>query len=362
MRFQKHRIPSFRKIRAAFRIYRATSSPEFVLRAYREGKLKRIDEFLDGGGLIYVEDGRIVLKYDGNQVRLDVNQAIPDCFHLLPLITRLGWMIHVSGDVISVAIRGGDMLTATSWEDVFGIYLVFHELLPAEKLGWTMKASDGLIEVAMPGLATTVRVESWIEVCWLYEVSEDYADLDVEGKVVIDVGVHKGDSPIIFCLRGAAYVVGFEPHARFREIAERNFVRQGIQDRVELIGAGLGSYVRDFEGESQTRSAQELWDWKRLKKHLDEKPEIGNLERVLKMDCEGCEYEILDNKNSVRSLRDLGVTRFILEYHDRSRLDSLVHNLEEGGFRILDIVEKLPSVGIIKGASISGIGHTQASG
>jgi len=69
---------------------------------------------------------------------------------------------------------------------------------------------------------------------------EQYKDLGVEGKVVVDVGAGFGETAIYFLERGAKPVVAFEPCPNmFREMLT-NLALNGLLGRVVAINAGIG--------------------------------------------------------------------------------------------------------------------------
>jgi FkbM family methyltransferase len=146
-----------------------------------------------------------------------------------------------------------------------------------------------------------------------------YADLNVVGRVVVDVGAGIGDTAIYFALRGARSVVAMEPFPALYELARRNLELNGIKN-VELLNAGLGE--------------SDQWVCSSLQKHYEYvafKPsdvcdvkvriytlnslveEWGIEEGVLKVDCEGCEYE------AFRVVEPEVLKRFrhiVVEYHN----------------------------------------------
>lgn len=133
---------------------------------------------------------------------------------------------------------------------------------------------------------------------------EEYRVLDVNGKDVIDIGSYVGDSAIYFALRGAKRIIAVEPHPRaFNEMIE-NIKLNNLKNVIIPINAGLaskpgkicvedsvieatiGAYHKPGECGSSV-PAITLSD-------IVKKFNIGN-NAVLKMDCEGCEYDIILN-------------------------------------------------------------------
>lgn len=148
-------------------------------------------------------------------------------------------------------------------------------------------------------------------------LKEEYSFLDVKDKFVIDIGANIGDSAIYFAISGAKKVIAIEPYPNLFSIAMRNVAENGLQGSIVLLNAsyGGGSAVK-IDASVMANAGSELKETEEgmvlsvysLQALLDM---YGIEEAVLKMDCEGCEYGILNE--SMETL-----TRFSkiqLEYH-----------------------------------------------
>ncbi|MEM3191244.1 MAG: FkbM family methyltransferase [Candidatus Parvarchaeota archaeon] len=131
---------------------------------------------------------------------------------------------------------------------------------------------------------------------------------------MIDVGAFSGDSAIYFAWRGAKKVYAFEPIPAAYEMAVDNIRLNGITN-IEIFNEAIdyaeGELVLD-KNQSADRSFSMLKqpkveaDGKRIHVRSFESMISGlRLDNaVLKMDCEGCEYEVLLNvENSSASIR-----------------------------------------------------------
>ena len=145
--------------------------------------------------------------------------------------------------------------------------------------------------------------------------------MNVKDKVVVDVGAYIGDSAIYFALKGAKKVIAIEPHPQaFREMVE-NVRLNSLEDRILPINAGLASKLGnvcveevDIEGTSVKYyrptncigAVPVITLGEVISKHCI----TGDL-AVLKMDCEGCEYDIiLNDYNRLSIFKEL-----LFEYH-----------------------------------------------
>jgi FkbM family methyltransferase len=155
----------------------------------------------------------------------------------------------------------------------------------------------------------------------IYEVfeEENYKFLNVKDKNVLDIGAFVGDSPIYFILKGAKKVYAIEPHPDvYKEMIE-NIKLNNMEDKIIPINMGINyenNYVSinivdiNYVGGSFFNSnntgikvpASKLSD-------IIDKYNINA--QILKMDCEGCEYDIiLKDYDTIKEFDEIG-----FEYH-----------------------------------------------
>ena len=166
-------------------------------------------------------------------------------------------------------------------------------------------------------------------------LSEEYRTLDVKGKVVIDIGANIGDSAIYFAKKGAKKIIGIEPLVNNYDVAKKNVELNGLSEKIELrlIGCGCEKNTRKISTErkgvyySLVEDDPEGMDVSITT--LDEIIEKIDDEIVLKIDCEGCEYEIiLGSQNDVLKK----FSHIAIEYHRGYK--NLKTKLEDCGFRV----------------------------
>ena len=164
--------------------------------------------------------------------------------------------------------------------------------------------------------------------------SEDYSFLEVKGHDVIDIGMNIGDSTIYFAVNGAKRVIGLEPYPFAFSFAERNVKLNNIQN-VILLNAGYGKDSKVLVDENKvSRSDSSLIA---INNNGKEIPiySLGTLlnqyeikDAILKMDCEGCEYNLLDeDEEGLRRFRMIQI-----EYH--YGYQKLKEKLEKCGFTV----------------------------
>jgi FkbM family methyltransferase len=137
----------------------------------------------------------------------------------------------------------------------------------------------------------------------------------------IDVGAFVGDSVIYFALKGAKRVIAVEPHpGAFAEMLE-NIKLNKMENIIIPVNAGLASRLGKICAEN-VDNVYSIAAYHRLGDCINAVPAVtlGELisrfgvdpgNAVLKMDCEGCEYDvILNDYEHIRMLKEL-----IFEYH-----------------------------------------------
>lgn len=166
---------------------------------------------------------------------------------------------------------------------------------------------------------------------------------DLTNKVVVDVGGFIGDSALNYAMRGAVVHV-FEPMPNSIAAIKRNLELSGeIGSRVKLHEVGLASqkctqdiYYNPEKGSFCSTAGMFGSDdnVERASVTLvkaDEYLEQAGISHVdiLKIDCEGCEYELLNGTDiiSVLSPREIAI-----EYHSGSK--ELEVRLLEKGYRV----------------------------
>jgi FkbM family methyltransferase len=169
-------------------------------------------------------------------------------------------------------------------------------------------------------------------------LSDVYGTLPVLGNIVIDIGANIGDSSIYFILRGADKVIALEPSPRNYEFARRNIEENNYADKISILLAGCSTTIgitdlddsRD-KGSNIVRQDPDLSKVPvlTLEEILNENKLLSQ-RLLLKMDCEGCEYEAILSA-SHETLRKF--SHIVIEYHHGYK--SLKKKLEMSGFDVL---------------------------
>ena len=152
-------------------------------------------------------------------------------------------------------------------------------------------------------------------------LGEEYWGVDARNKIIIDIGAFVGDSAIYFVLKGARRVIAIEPHpGAFAEMLD-NIRLNNLESVIIPVNAGLASRpgkvcIENIGVEATAVTYHRPGDCPNAVPavtlgELINKFGIDPNDTVLKMDCEGCEFDvILNDYEHVRLFREL-----IFEYH-----------------------------------------------
>jgi FkbM family methyltransferase len=166
-------------------------------------------------------------------------------------------------------------------------------------------------------------------------IKNQYASLNIKDKYVVDIGANIGDSAIYFGLNGAKHVYAFEPYPYSCKIASRNIKLNKMESKITIINKACSSFKNSFIIDPNFKNVSNI-KIKNFK--FGKRINMISLENIarnyhiingaLKIDCEGCEYDIiLNSSNDV--LRKF--SNIIIEYH--KGYVNLKRKIENAGFK-----------------------------
>ena len=149
-----------------------------------------------------------------------------------------------------------------------------------------------------------------------------YGSVYVKDKIVVDIGSFVGDTPQYFALKGAKSIIALEPHPEAFNVMIENIKLNNLQDRIIPINAALASRqgkvcINEKINIEHTWHSYYGFGLEECRRSipaitLKELTAKYNLhDAVLKMNCEGCEHDII--LNSYEDL--LKFKEIIFEYH-----------------------------------------------
>lgn len=173
--------------------------------------------------------------------------------------------------------------------------------------------------------------------------NNDYDFLSVEGKTVVDIGANIADSSLYFAFNNAKRVIALEPYPKNYEIAHHNIVLNHQEHNIDLHLAGCsgkdGEVVVDEEdyGVSRSLSMKSIVGRKVKLVSLDSMISTSKITTpaILKMDCEGCEYNAI-TESSDETLRRF--SQIQIEYHYGYKC--IKKRLQDAGFTVKNTMPK----------------------
>ena len=165
-------------------------------------------------------------------------------------------------------------------------------------------------------------------------LNDDYSFLRPSEMTVVDIGANIADSAIYFAVNGAKKVIACEPYPYAYKIGLENIRMNRLENIITLLNVGYGKDGIINVTDSPTDSGSDL-----VINESGSKIETISLDTiirrfdltnhvVLKIDCEGCEYTLLNEKNEFLQR----FTRIQIEYH--YGYPQLEKKLISAGFRI----------------------------
>jgi len=164
----------------------------------------------------------------------------------------------------------------------------------------------------------------------------EYDFLDVKNKIVLDIGANIADSSIYFVLKGAKNVIAVEPFPKNNALAEKNIQMNNLSEKIFIEKSGCahkkGTITLDEHSEGAGFFSTSTTDGMEIPlmtvSDLIKKYQIPD-DSVMKMDCEGCEIDILLNidRETIRKFSHIQV-----EYH--YGYQNLKQKLESFGFEV----------------------------
>ena len=163
---------------------------------------------------------------------------------------------------------------------------------------------------------------------------EFYKFLDVENENVIDIGANIGDSTIYFAVNNAKKVIALEPYPSTYNLVLENIRTNKLENNITLLNAGYGqdgmikvqtdlqnTFGRNLKSSDEGAEIRVISLKTLLKEYDYEKP-------VLKMNCVGCECNIVnEDNNTLRQFKRIQI-------HYNYGYEKIKNKLEEVGFTV----------------------------
>lgn len=248
-------------------------------------------------------------------------------------ISALYYVHFRNKNIIKIKIRNGKDL-AVPKEMVY----IVKELVNSNKLTKVSELdfSDGILTFQY--LGKIVKMKFYRNGILNGELASFLGDYDflepIKGNTLIDVGANIADSSVWFAIRDAFKVIALEPYRWNYNMAIQNIELNHLKDRIVMLNAGygpdgeieiedtianIGTVLKEFKGGITIPLIT-------LKSLLLMYGKDSGGDLLLKMDCEGCEYNILKEEESTL----IRFSKILIEYHNG--YENLVEKLKKCGF------------------------------
>lgn len=224
--------------------------------------------------------------------------------------------------------------------------------------GWSIAEIQRRTLLLVDARGTKIKIKQ-DEIGMLVEtfVEKPYG-LEFKDKVIVDIGMNIGDTPIYFCSRGARFVIGIEPDPEAYGLALDNISLNHLERRIFPVNVAIAwkEGKLGVENPGSTLLQSRVYRWgavdlpSRGTEEVDAIPLLSVFDKfglaqvdLLKIDCEGCEYEVLGSlpKEAFNRIRAIA-----LEFHDG--LQDLPYLLKQNGFVVKCVWKEPEKVGILR--------------
>ncbi len=189
---------------------------------------------------------------------------------------------------IEIVLKDREVKTIRKFGELLGLLYDFEydpvkDLSHLDKMGYPIKLSSAISNGEIIGIF----------------YFKDYQFLECAGKDVIDIGANIADSSIYFAMEGANSVIAMEPFVKNYDIAKNNIQMNNLSSKIILLHAACSSKEQDLlvdsEYEGVFNSVNELSSGIKINsltlQNILDRYKLKS--PILKMDCEGCEYDVI---------------------------------------------------------------------
>ncbi|TCV84286.1 FkbM family methyltransferase [Sulfurirhabdus autotrophica] len=264
-----------------------------------------------------------------------ISQVLSPNWHILtfPFFGKGEFVSHSEGKVFSVPKKYWQMLPSAARMIEVGAYPYWKD----DVLHVAFQGSEFTAPPMDKSLGGTLK-EIFLDN--VYKLDE----MDLNGKVVLDVGAYVGDSAIAFAKQGAM-VHAFEPLPILQTYLKENIRLNNLGNQIEIHPVGLSdknevitinATTCGFAGATVLDSTEKSAKGERVLQNLQlvnaveylHKSGIGKV-YFLKLDCEGCEYALFQNVPFWEMIKPEII---MMEFHRGGAV--LASKLEEWGYQV----------------------------
>lgn len=258
----------------------------------------------------------------------------------------------------------GLQLDAVKYDFCFKSYKQLLDI--KDKLNATLSIDiDEKLEIAFQGMRFRIIAADEVYVIYEVFVKGMYNYTCNEDFMLVDIGMNIGTTCLYFSrLQNCKRIIAFEPFDKTIKAAQHNYqLNSTITGKIEINSVGLGYPARKLEvqyteqqkgstgihgvaeyvgntSQTETATLQIADVYESLK------PVIENnaLKKIIKIDCEGAEYEILERLNKTNSIQSFDA--YMIEWHLKGPKE-IVDLLTANGFHVHSTDEFEKHIGMV---------------
>lgn len=246
----------------------------------------------------------------------------------LQLNLKLGLKYKFFSSIISEKLKTTNLALIKRLENLSN--LLFNEKFP---IIFENNYSTLIIQISQE---KKIFFDGW----WLGDVlsafiGKVYDKLDFEDKIIIDVGSNIADSSIYFAINGAKKVIGLEPFPKNFNFGCENVQKNSLEEKIDLLLSGCSSESKEIQIDPNlsglSYKMEESGSGEIIKQTtLTDLCDNYNIhEGILKMNCEGCEYDVILKTPDVTLKK---FSQILIQYHDSA--ENLIEKLSKIGFKV----------------------------
>lgn len=181
-------------------------------------------------------------------------------------------------------------------------------------------------------------------------LEKDYQILSIQDQTIVDVGANIGDSSIYFALNGAKKVIAIEAFPTNFQMLEKNIIDNKLSDTIIPLFGALSDKKSSLTIDSDASQGYTSFQLKEQKNgtriqtitlaNVLDRFEINDA--LLKLDCEGCEYNVILNSDTKTLLK---FKTILIEFHNG--FENIKNKLEISGFEIKQLISLKPTKGYL---------------
>lgn len=248
----------------------------------------------------------------------------------LKLDLKLGLKYKFFSSIINEKLKASNLALIKRLENLSK--LVYNEKFP---ITFENNCSTLIIEISPK---KKIFFDGW----WLGDVGSAfigkvYDKLNFQDKIIVDIGSNIADSSIYFAVNGAKKVIGLEPFPKNYNFGRENVQKNQFDVKIDLHLSGCSSKSEEIHIDpnlSGLSYKMEKTESGKIIKQTTLEELCGNYkiqDGVLKMNCEGCEYDVILNtsKNVLNNF-----SQILIQYHDNA--ETLIEKLLNDGFKVTE--------------------------